>query len=483
MMNPLIKAGLLLTLTWPLMAAQGKVFRDTTGAISVYGLTPGASVRVGIDSPPERTVTSNPCGLLVVSPSRRFPMATIQVEGQVINPAALSVQLRPTCRPRSGGNYGLDEQRPNHFLSTTGDLVVVGKTPNTRYSVTYPGQLRMLSRRVNACGFLRLQESSSLSFSQSILLPTTSAANYAEFQISSLPTARPLLCYRERLYLPQPWVDIFADAIAGSEVMASAVEAAAALPSALEPAGSTPGANSGGSGGGGSSGGSGGGGSGGNGSGESTGSAGGTAGGTGGAGGSSGSGGSGAGGSGAGDGGSGSGIRDFTLASYNPSLQDYNGDNLIDDANGDGIPDDRDGDGSPDGPWGENDLPRSAGPGLTVPTTATVCLGYNGSVVAASASFRRGQSYYLSADDGMPPGLDNPLAAAASAGASSGVPVVVWPGSFKPPAFAHEFDDNERNGYLYQDEDMEQLIYQFAFPELPPCLVPPWLANPPSWLP
>ena len=53
----------------PLMASQGHVYRDGDGAISVYKLEPNAQVQIGIDTAPSRNLTSNRCGLLVVSAS------------------------------------------------------------------------------------------------------------------------------------------------------------------------------------------------------------------------------------------------------------------------------------------------------------------------------------------------------------------------------------------------------------------------------
>jgi hypothetical protein len=219
----------------PLMASQGHVYRDGDGAISVYKLEPNAQVQIGIDTAPSRNLTSNRCGLLVVSASANYPTATVQVDGTVINPANLPRQIRPNCRAKADGSYALDEARPNHFKTESGDLVIVGKVPNTRYTVSYPGQLRILNRRVNACGFLRIRETDSINFNQSILLPTTSANTYAEFQIDQIPQTTPLECYRSQLYLPQPWTDIFAEAIAGSEVAATLVASARSLPSAGVP--------------------------------------------------------------------------------------------------------------------------------------------------------------------------------------------------------------------------------------------------------
>ncbi|MBW4462482.1 MAG: hypothetical protein KME47_19910 [Nodosilinea sp. WJT8-NPBG4] len=83
-------------------------------------------------------------------------------------------------------------------------------------------------------------------------------------------------------------------------------------------------------------------------------------------------------------------MTDFTLATYNPTIHNFNGDGRVDDSTGDSIPDDQDSDGFPDGPWKTNDFPRSAGPGFTVPISASFCYGYNGNLVTSSWSFTRG---------------------------------------------------------------------------------------------
>ena len=539
----LLSAPLLLLLNAPALASQGHVYRDSEGAISVYRLEPNAQVRIGIDEPPSRNLTSNGCGLLVVSATENYPTATIQVNGATITPASLPVQMRPACR-QQGSGHSLDEARPQHFKTQDGDIVVVGNQPNTRYEVTYPGQLRILSRRVNGCGFLRVRETNTINFNQSILIPTTSVETYAEFQIDQIPQTTPLLCYRGNLYYPQPWTDIFATAIVGTDIPATVVSVARSLPSALAVAvtggagggstgnsggttgttgttgGSTTGGTTGGSsstGDSGTTGGDAGGGSSttgdsGGGSSDSTGSSGTTGGDSGSSttgdsgGGSSGSGSS-TGGTGdtgdtsggtgdAGDtGGSSSGgdtgggatggttaLYDFTLATYNPSVHDFNGDGLVDDSSGDGIPDDRDGDGHPDGPWGDGDIPRSAGPGFTVPTNVAVCMSYNGNIVASSSSFVRGQQYGLTADDGLYPiSDDNPWFIAANAGSLSGPPTIRWPGSFRPPTFYHTFEESPKGGYILRSPDHRE-ITSFYFSSLQSCLMPPWLANPPSWI-
>ena len=478
---------LFLLLAAPLMGSQGHVYRDNSGAISVYKLPPNAQVQIGLDTPPSRNLTSTKCGFLVVTSSANYPMATVQVDGAVINPANLQTRIRPNCRPKGDGSYALDEERPSHFKTEGGDLVIVGKLPDTRYSVTYPGQLRILTRRVNDCGILRVRETQTIQFNQSILLPTTSASTYAEFQISQLPLTTPLECYRSELYLPQPWTDIFAQAIAGSEVAAALVASSRSLPSALASSG---GGSTGGSGGSGGSAGGGGGDSGGSSGGDTSGGGSGGSSGSGNGSGSSGEGGSG--GNSGGDPGENSGggpgegtgspnMYDFTLETYNASIHDFNGDGLVDDSTGDGIPNDRDGDGFPDGPWKPNDFPRSAGPGLTIPTGASFCYGYNGNIVIASPLFQRGKSYWIYAAFGNYPISDDAVEGTAG-GATSGPPTVRFSGDWREPNFDWEAESSTRGAGIGAEPEFEDSLFDIYFNQGTSCLTPPWLTNPPSWI-
>ena len=154
----------------------------------------------------------------------------------------------------------------------------------------------------------------------------------------------------------------------------------------------------------------------------------------------------------------------------------------MDDIDGDGVPDDRDGDDHPDGPWKPGDLPRSAGPGFTVPANVDICMSYNGNIVASSYSFARGHSYGLTADDGLYPVSNNdPLFAPANGGSLSGPPTIRWPGRFRPPTFSHTFEESPKGGYIVRDPDHSE-VTSFYFDDLPSCLMPSWLLNPPSWI-
>ena len=466
--------SVLVGISLPAAATTGRVYQDLDGAVTVYGLTPGTRVHFGVDAPPVRRLTTDSCGTLNISQTSRYPRATVQVNGSVINPDTLTTRIRPPCRQQSDNSYALDEARPSPYLnSKNGFVLVPNLTPNTRYEITYPGLYRVMRRKVNACGFLRVRETNTLNFNNFLLLPTVTSNILAEFRINEIPALTGLVCYRSHLYYPADWAGWpETEAIAGSEVSESAISSSGV---ASSPSGSLAAeVGSGGDSGSGSGGGTTGDGSTGDGT-TGDGSSGGTTGdGT-------------SGGGTTGDDGSGGtspdpAIHDFTAATYDPTLHDYNGDDLVDDVTGDGIADDRDGDGHLDGPWGPNDAPRSAGPGYTLPPGASVCLGHNGNLVASSPAFIRGRSYYLTADDGLPNEVDDPLEAAAASGAPTGDPVARFAGDYRSSNFNHGFEGSGRHGYIGRDDYFDSLIAQFEFPDVPSCLVPSWLNDPPSWI-
>lgn len=458
------------------IAATGKIYREPDGAVTVYDLTPNSRVRFGVSNP-ARQLTSNNCGLLRINSTRTYPTATVEVNGQTYDPATLPRQILPPCRERAAG-YSLDEERPTAFVSSdNGALIIPGLPTNARLTVTYPGAYRVVARRVNGCGFLRVRETETIKLGETMLLPT-GARSVAEFRLADLPVLNGLLCFRSNVYLPVPWAGWpTAEAIPGSEI-ADLGESAILVPRGSTNASSPSGALGGGGGADGSGGGSSGGGSGGSsgndgsGTGSDRGSS-----GTGGGGSSEGS--NPSSGDDSGDSGSGSGpdpaMYDFTDATYNAAIHDYNGDGLVDDSNGDNIPDDRDGDSFPDGLWGPNDYPQSAGPGFTLPPNVDLCISYNGNLVATSNTFVRGQTYYFSADNGLPRGFDDPLGSPANYGETAGPAVVKFPGNYTQQSFNYYFDENDRSGYISRDDEMSKMITTFYFKDVPSCLIPPWL--------
>jgi hypothetical protein len=174
-------------------------------------------------------------------------------------------------------------------------------------------------------------------------------------------------------------------------------------------------------------------------------------------------------------------MSDFTMATYNPTVHDFNQDGRVDDSTGDGIPDDRDSDGFPDGPWKSNDLPRSVGPGFTIPEGADFCYAYNGNIVIDNWLFQPGGTYYIRAGHGNSPISNEPVSGTAS-GASSGPPTVRFTGDWRESNFSWEVEDSARGASIAADSGMENYLFDIYFYQGTSCLTPPWLTNPPSWI-
>lgn len=169
---------------------QGRIYKDQSGAIFMYGLEPGQSIEFGKDISPTRFITSNACGLLIVRRSKTLPVGRIRVEGQIVDEAGLSTQLLPDCKDGQ-----LSESRSQPFKTSTGD-VVIAKAPNRRYQVAMLDRRALRAVKVNACGFVRL---SSEAVGDQPLLPTTSGT-VARFAVADLPVAEQILCQRRQLY-------------------------------------------------------------------------------------------------------------------------------------------------------------------------------------------------------------------------------------------------------------------------------------------
>ena len=200
----LLAAGLLPGVA---IADQGRIFKDASGSVFVYGLSPNSTFRAGFDSPPKRKVQSNSCGLLVIKPSNQYPAGTVQVEGTAIAPATLQTQTLPKCQ-----NGTLEVARSSNFKLSDGSVVVVGKAANRQYEVTYPGRLASRNVRANACGFARLRSSERSPLGSQIQLPTI-LGGAAVFAVASLSTSEQLVCNKSKLYLPSGWASPLATSI------------------------------------------------------------------------------------------------------------------------------------------------------------------------------------------------------------------------------------------------------------------------------
>ena len=132
----------------------------------------GSQVQVGLGSTVKsRAVLSGSCGEVKVNPGKT-PPETITVGTKTITIANLPTQLLPKC---VNGQFA--EARTADFKTSTGQIVVVGLTPNQSVTVGVPtAAVRKVT--INGCGFGTLKNASG-----SI---TVNGQNYT---VSSLPNA------------------------------------------------------------------------------------------------------------------------------------------------------------------------------------------------------------------------------------------------------------------------------------------------------
>lgn len=169
-----------------LAAEQGRIFKDKSGTVFIYGLQPNQTVQGSRDETATKTLTPNACGLLII----RDVTNTIAVENIAVNPAQLPIELLPPCQ-----NGQLAESRPLPFKTPDG-IVVLPKPANRWYNVIYLNQRHQRTLKANACGFIRV---SGTSLGAKPLLPTIQGT-IARFAIAELPTSERLLCQKGQLY-------------------------------------------------------------------------------------------------------------------------------------------------------------------------------------------------------------------------------------------------------------------------------------------
>lgn len=173
----------------PALAEQGRIFKDPSGGIFVYGLQPHQAIQAARDEMTTKTISTNACGVLII----RDAAGEILVERMLIDSAQLPIQMLPACKDGQ-----LAESRTSPFRTSDG-IVALPKLTKRWYTVSYLNQRRQRNLKANACGFIRLSGSS---LGEKPLLPTLNGG-IARFAIADLPTSEKLLCQRGQLYRPQ----------------------------------------------------------------------------------------------------------------------------------------------------------------------------------------------------------------------------------------------------------------------------------------
>jgi hypothetical protein len=188
-----------------LAAEQGRIFRDRSGAVFIYGLQPRQQVQASRDETATKTLTPNACGLLII----RDVTYTIAVENIAVNPAQLPVELLPPCQ-----NGQLAESRLYPFKTPDG-IIVLPKPINRWYNVIYLNQRHQRNLKANACGFIRLWGSS---LGGKPFLPTINGT-IARFTIADLPISEKILCQRGQLYKPANFPPPLAAAMSNQTIL------------------------------------------------------------------------------------------------------------------------------------------------------------------------------------------------------------------------------------------------------------------------
>lgn len=205
-----VSIALLITTADPAQASQqGRIYKDQSGAVFIYGLQPGETIETGKDFAPARFITSNACGLLIIKPSKTQAVGRIRVEGQMIDSSNLPTQLLPTCKDGQ-----LVEVRSQPFKTGAGD-VVIPLSPNRRYQISMLDRRQLRAIKVNSCGFLRIPNDA---LGDKPLLPTTSGT-VARFAIADLPTGEQILCQRRQFYTPAGFPPQLASAMSNQTIV------------------------------------------------------------------------------------------------------------------------------------------------------------------------------------------------------------------------------------------------------------------------
>ncbi len=176
---------LLTSISQRVNAQSAAVFKDSTGAIFLYGLQPNSSVEVGTVGNLVKAIASNECGLLVIRTDSAF-----SVEGQIINPNAITDVRTLMSNCTSMSSY------PSNFKTPDG-AIALRKSLNTPYALAFPNHKTTRQVSINACGYAVLRNVTATLLN----LPTVTGGR-GDFAIASLPQGKSLACVRGNLYFP-----------------------------------------------------------------------------------------------------------------------------------------------------------------------------------------------------------------------------------------------------------------------------------------
>jgi hypothetical protein len=157
------------------------VYKATENGITTVYIDGTAGSKMAVDLGQVTKTTSKlatACGDVKISiPKGNTSYTGLTVDGVAIDYAALPIQTLPTCL-----NGQFTEARTANFKTAKGQVIIVGKTPNTSVSITVPSD-SLKNLAINGCG------TGVLKAAKGTTLPATFTINGTSYTLASLPDA------------------------------------------------------------------------------------------------------------------------------------------------------------------------------------------------------------------------------------------------------------------------------------------------------
>lgn len=179
------------------LGAFAAPIKDTAGNVYISGYAPGAAASVTFTSVTQtKSVTTNSCGAFSLKPTATVPLPNLITIGTTdIDLTTLPTQLKPTC---TAGTW--DIAPTGDFKTSTGEVVLIGRTPNTVFTVSYSGGAAK-SGSANACGIFKVSKSSNFTPTGNF---TTSLEPSTIYSVSSILEKPADICRNGVRYVATP---------------------------------------------------------------------------------------------------------------------------------------------------------------------------------------------------------------------------------------------------------------------------------------
>jgi hypothetical protein len=152
---------------------------DAGNTVVVFSASPGSRISVNLGTSPRPAARlAGSCGEVRISPPASGDFTGLQVDGTAVDASSLSVQSLPSCV-----NGTFSEARTSNFKTPTGQVVIVGKTPQSAVSISLPAAVTR-NVTIGACGFGVLRPTSA-----SGPLPATFMVDATSYTVATLPDA------------------------------------------------------------------------------------------------------------------------------------------------------------------------------------------------------------------------------------------------------------------------------------------------------